>query len=66
MFNNWSQFPVAISVERNSSGHVISMDGVSPRMLEWLSTRFEFSYVYFVCEYTTAIKCSTSISYIYF
>ena len=32
------------------------MDGVSPRMLEWLSTRFKFSYVYFICEYATSIN----------
>jgi hypothetical protein len=37
------QFPVALAVGRNSSGHIISMDGISPRMLDWLTVRYGFT-----------------------
>jgi hypothetical protein len=37
------QFPVALAVERNSSGHIIFMDGISPRMLDWLTVRYGFT-----------------------
>ncbi|EFX79068.1 hypothetical protein DAPPUDRAFT_104768 [Daphnia pulex] len=56
-----SSFPVAITVERNSSGHVIAMDGVSPRMLEWMSARFNFSYSIFHYLNKTSIEGTKEI-----
>ena len=37
------QFPVVLAFERNSSGHIVSMDGISPRMLDWLTVRYGFT-----------------------
>ncbi|EFX77449.1 hypothetical protein DAPPUDRAFT_321338 [Daphnia pulex] len=45
-------FPVVLILKTNSSGHVLSVDGTSLHMLNWLSSRYDFSYSFQTFEGT--------------
>ncbi|KAI9554751.1 hypothetical protein GHT06_020027 [Daphnia sinensis] len=37
-------FSISVKVQRNSTGHFVRLEGVSPLMLDWLSNRYNFDY----------------------
>ncbi|XP_046445177.1 uncharacterized protein LOC124194838 [Daphnia pulex] len=39
-----SEYPVSLKIQRNATGHVIQINGVSSLILEWLSRRYQFDY----------------------
>ncbi|XP_046452810.1 uncharacterized protein LOC124200584 [Daphnia pulex] len=39
-----SEFPGSVKILRNSIGHRIGLEGVSPLILDWLSRRYKFQY----------------------
>ncbi|XP_032786279.2 ionotropic receptor 93a isoform X2 [Daphnia magna] len=38
------EFSISVKVHRNSTGHLIRLEGVAPLMLDWLSVRYNFDY----------------------
>ena len=40
----FSKFPVSLKIQRNATGFIIDLQGVSPLILEWLSLRYNFEY----------------------
>ncbi len=43
----FEKFSVSVKILRNSTGHQIGLEGVSPLMLDWLSRRYKFKYLIF-------------------
>nr|CAH0108055.1 unnamed protein product [Daphnia galeata] len=41
-------FPVSMKINRNATDHMISLEGISPLILEWLSLRYKFNYSLFL------------------
>jgi hypothetical protein len=39
------KYPVSLKIQRNATGHVIKMSGVSTLILDWLFRRYQFEYV---------------------
>ncbi|KZS08932.1 putative Aldehyde dehydrogenase family 7 member A1 [Daphnia magna] len=38
------EFSISVKVHRNSTGHLLRLEGVAPLMLDWLSVRYNFDY----------------------
>ena len=36
------KYPAAAKIFRNSSGHLIGVEGAAPEILDWLSRRYNF------------------------
>ncbi|XP_046445178.1 uncharacterized protein LOC124194839 [Daphnia pulex] len=48
-----SEYPVSLKIQRNSTGQVIKLSGVSSLILEWLSRRYQFDYTILDVNVTT-------------
>ena len=42
---SFEKYPVAAKKLRNSTGHLIGLEGVAPLILDWFSRRYKFGYV---------------------
>ena len=40
------QLAGSLEIKRNSTGHIVDLSGVSALMLEWLTQRYKFKFVY--------------------
>ncbi|XP_046452812.1 uncharacterized protein LOC124200585 [Daphnia pulex] len=49
----FEKFPVSVNILRNSTGHQIGLEGVSPLMLDWLSRRYKFKYSFLEVNVTS-------------
>lgn len=45
LFIFFKKYPVSLRIQRNTTGHVVTMNGASPLILDWLSRQYKFTYV---------------------